>query len=124
MSDSEEGVISINTVYRITWTDPPSLRDFQSNAEKGIELNSTSTEAARLHDGISVFRTLSQARKTARRRAPWRGRGFIAQIDIPSNSAVRIERTLKSAGHYTLWADAESMLSWVASVEPVILPEK
>jgi hypothetical protein len=98
------------------------LRDFQSNAEKGIELNSTSAEAARLHDGISVFRTLSQARKTARRRAPWRGRGYIAQVDIPASADVRVERTLKSAGHYTLWADAESLLSWVAGVEPVIVP--
>ena len=124
MSDADEAVISINTVYRITWTDPPALRDFQSNAEKGVELNSTSEEAQRLHDGISVFRTLSQARKIARRRAPWRGRGFIAQIDIPADAAVRIERTTKSAGHYTLWADAESTLSWVTGVEPVTLPEK
>lgn len=114
----------ITTVYRIVWTDPPSLRDFQSNAEEGVELSTTSTEGERLHDGVSVFRTLSQARKMARRRAPWFGRGFIAQVVIPTRADARVERTLKSAGHYTIWADAASMLTWVASVEQVTKQEE
>jgi hypothetical protein len=73
----------------------------------------------RLASGISVFRTMGQARKTARKRPPWLGRGFIARIAIPANAAIRIERTTKTAGHYTLWAEPDDILRWIDHIESV-----
>lgn len=86
--------------------------------------DSQSEEAQQLLDGISVFRTAAQARRTARKRPPWMGRGHIARIVIPGDTKVRIERTTKSAGHYTLWADPASIMSWVVGVESVSEPEE
>lgn len=123
MSGGEDAVIPLNTVYRIVWTDPPTIEDFRSNTEMGVPLRRTSPHAARLWDGISVYRTHSQARKTARKYPPWLGRGFIARVVIPANAEVRLERTLNSAGHYTMWADATAVLSWVDTLVPVTPPE-
>jgi hypothetical protein len=109
----------IMTFFRIVWTDPPQLYDFESNAARGDVARFTSEEARRLMDGISVFRTMSQARRTALKRPPWLGRGYIAHLVIPFDAEMRVERTTKSAGHYTLWADPASIMSWVVSVSPV-----
>lgn len=118
--DTEERVIPLNTVFRIVWTDPPLLLDFQSNTALGVEpRHPLPKEYERLHDGISVYRTIGQARRTARNRPPWLGRGYIARVVIPIGAEIRIERTTKTAGHYTMWVDAEDMLSWVDSIEAV-----
>ena len=111
--------VSIRTFYRIVWTDPPTLDDFESHAARGDMARFPSAEAQRLASGISVFRSLGQAQRTARKRPPWLGRGYVARLVIPYESGARIERTTKSAGHYTLWADPASIISWVVDVVPV-----
>lgn len=105
--------------YRIVWTELPSLEDFEPNFDRGVRSYLVSDETIRLQSGISVFRTLSQARRTARSRRPWMGQGFVAMLEIPLGMDARIERTTKSAGHYTLWADAHDILRWVTQVYPV-----
>jgi hypothetical protein len=119
--DRQESVepLDLNTVYRIVWTGPPTIEDFQPNIEKSIEARRISSDAARLHTGISVYRTWAQARRTARKRPPWLDQGFIAEIRIPIGSDARVERTTRSAGHYTLWADAGRVMEWVLRVEAV-----
>jgi len=91
--------VSIRTFYRIVLTDPPTLVDFQSHFERGIALRNLDPAAARLHPGVSLYRTLSQARRIARKRPPWLGSGYIARISIPMDEAVPVERTTRAAGH-------------------------
>gem|GEM_PF-808314 len=120
MSARNDTIIPLNVVHRIVLTDPPTLDDFQPNAERGIEpRRPIPVEFVRLESGISVYRTMAQARRTARKYPPWFGGGYVARIVLPESANVRIERTTKSAGHYTLWADADTILSWVDDVEPV-----
>lgn len=119
MDQDDADPYPILTFYRIVWTDPPQLTDFESNAARGDVARFSSAEARRLVDGISVFRTIRQARRMAMKRPPWLGRGYIAQVVIPFDAGAKVERTTKSAGHYTLWADPASILSWVVKVMPV-----
>lgn len=113
------GSHSITAVYRIVWTDPPEIVDFESHAARGDVARFATEDARRLLTGISVFRTASQARRTARKRPPWLGRGYIARIEIPPEADFQLERTTKSAGHYTLWADPASIMTWVVGIDPV-----
>jgi hypothetical protein len=116
---SPQDPVSIRTFYRIVWSDPPTLDDVRSHVERNLAIHVNDSEIRRLATGISVFRTVSQARKTARKRPPWLGRGFIAQVTIPADADVRIERTTKTAGHYTLWAEPNDILRWIDHIEPV-----
>ena len=119
----DASMVHIRAYYRIVWTDPPTLDDFQSHEVRGLVVRVEDPEILRLASVISVFRTISQARKMARKQPPWLGRGFIARIVIPADARVHIERTTKSAGHYTLWADAAGIASWVEAIEPVTVGE-
>ncbi len=119
MDRDGEDPYPITTCFRIVWTDPPTINDFESHAARGDIARFPSEEAQRLATGISDFRTLSQAKRTARKRPPWLGRGYIVRLVIPYGADARIERTTKSAGHYTLWANATSIMAWVVEITPV-----
>jgi len=80
--------VSIRTFYRIVWTDPPTLDDARSHVARNLAIHVDDAEIQRLASGISVFRTPGQARKTAQKRPPWLGRGFIARITIPPGARV------------------------------------
>jgi hypothetical protein len=108
--------ISIRTFYRIVLTDPPTIDDV---TPKPAPSRIGRPDYERLKTGISVFRTVTQARRTAMDRPPWLGRGYIAAIELPHDAACTIERTTSSRGHYTLWADPHDILSWMIMVEPV-----
>jgi len=116
---SPQEPVSIRTFYRIVWTDPPTRDDFLSHLERGVELRTLRPETARLHSGVSMYRTLSLARKVAKKRPPWMGAGYIARVTIPTGDDIRVERTTRSEGHYTVWGDASRLLSWVDDVVPV-----
>lgn len=114
--------IPIRTFYRIVWMNPPEIDDFRSHVALGIAPRIDDREIRRLASGISVFRTAAQARKVAMKRPPWWGRGFVVRIDVPFDSEdgmVIIERTTKSAGHYTMWAEAALIATWVVDIMPV-----
>lgn len=119
--DRREGAepLDLNTVYRIAWTNPPTIEDFQPNIEMYVEARRFSSDAAHLHTGIFVYRTWAQARRTARKRPPWLGQRFIGEIRIPIGSDARVERTTRSTGHYTLWADAGRAMECVLRIETV-----
>ena len=50
--------------------------------------------------------------------SPWLGR-FVAELRVPTGAVLRVEQTGRDPSHYTLWADAVDLLSWVVSVTPV-----
>ena len=47
--------------------------------------------------------------------SPWLG-SFVAEIEIPSDGKVRVEQTGIDRNHFTIWADADDLLSWVVAV--------
>jgi hypothetical protein len=107
-------------LWRIARTDPPTRDDFVSRAARG-EPSPDDPEATRLWDGLSVYDTQAQARRTARR---YRGLGaFLAAVDVPLDGRCRIERTLHRAGHHTVWGDADLLHAAVARVVSVAADE-
>ena len=98
------------TLYRIVWTDPPTVTDMMSNEALGRPLRDDTPELRRLWRGISAFDTLGRARRHAKRN-PWKGNAFIATIQFGFG-------TLR-AGHYTLWGDPHAILDCVIHVEHV-----
>jgi hypothetical protein len=73
---------------------------------------------AKLHSGLSVFRTQGQARRKAQD-FPMLGR-FVADLHIPDDAQLEAQRTIpRSPGHHTLWATAHVLLDCVVTVEPV-----
>lgn len=107
---------SVIRLYRICWTDPPTETDMMSNQALGKRPRWPDSEALRLWAGISLFDTAERARSQAMRH-PWRGRAFIAALDIPAG-VFQMERT-RSRGHYTLWGEPRDILEYVRRVEPV-----
>jgi hypothetical protein len=100
--------------YRIVKTNPPDLFDMQSARVRGNP-EPPDPERRAVWDGLSVFSTLSQARRK-QRTSPGIG-SYIAVLRVPTDGSVRIERTLRDAGHHTIWAEAALLLKWVVSVE-------
>ncbi len=104
------------TFWRIVRTNPPTAADFLSNEAKGLRGRDDNAETLRLWSGISVFATLTQAWRMAHR-VPALG-DFVAELNIPDDPAVRVERTL-GRGHHTMWGDADRLLSFVVRVMAV-----
>ena len=104
------------TLYRIVWTNPPTVDDMKSNAALGRQPRADTPEVRRLWHGISLFDSFDRARRQALRN-PWRGNAYIAELRIPVD-AFRIEAT-RSQGHYTLWGLPHAILNYVTRVERV-----
>ena len=104
------------TLYRIVWTNPPTVDDIKSNAALWRQPCADTPEVLRLGREISLFDSIERARRQAWRN-PWRGDAYIAELRIPVG-AFRIEAT-RSQGHYTLWGLPHAILSYVTPVERV-----
>ena len=100
--------------YRIVRDNPVTLWDLTSGKGRGTP-EPQNPERRAVWDGISVFSTLSQARRK-RRVSPAIG-SYIAVLRVPTDGSVRIERTLRDDGHHTLWAAPSALLMMVLSVE-------
>ena len=100
--------------YRIARTNPTTLDDYTSNADKGRQPPDDPARRA-VWDGLSVYSTLAQARRK-RRVSPSIG-AFIAVLRIPLDGSVRIERTLGGDGHHTIWGRASDLAELEVSVE-------
>lgn len=108
--------LNVATFYRIVQTNPPTLGDFLSDKDQGRPVRSGTHR--HFWDGISVYATEQQARRKVQD-YPFLG-SFIAQLEIPDQASLRIERTLRrSRGHHTLWGDSAYLLRCVVSVIPV-----
>lgn len=106
------------TYYRIVKARVPTLDDLTSLAARGVPRPLGGGLRAELHDGISVYATLDQARSKARA-FPSLGR-FVARLEIPDDAPVTVRRTLPgSRGHHTIWGEPAVLLGYVTAVEPV-----
>ena len=102
-------------LYRIVRTNPPTLRDVTSKAALGLVDPAADAETKRLESGLSMYRTLAQARRKARA-FPFLGR-YIAVVDLTGVESVVVECTTSSSGHYTVWGEPEVILACVMAVE-------
>jgi len=109
--------LEVTRLHRIVRSDPPTIRDFTSKVELGSVDPHADPITQRLESELSMYRTLSQARRKARA-FPFLG-AHIAVIDVTRIGTVILERTTSSAGHYTLWGAPNDLLSSVVTVEPV-----
>lgn len=41
---------------------------------------------------------------------------FIARVEIPDDADVRIEQTSRERAHFTVWAPAALLRSWIADI--------
>ena len=102
--------------YRIALTNPTTIYDYQSAKERGVaEPQSPSRRA--VWDGLSVFSTLSQARRR-QRVSPILG-SYIAVLRVPADGSIRFMRTPGGDGHHTIWGQASVLRSLEVPVEPV-----
>jgi hypothetical protein len=108
--------VIIRILYRIVKTNPPTDADFVSFGAQGRPAPA-GPELARLWWGVSVYDSERGARKTAQRRAHL-GR-YVAQLEIPDDAPVRVERTGHGVGHHTVWAEPATLLAYVAEVSPI-----
>lgn len=107
----------VRTLHRIVRTNPPTERDFTSKVALGLVDPEADDETKRLESGLSMYRTLAQARMKARAFS-FLG-AYVAVVDVGATAFIAVERTTSSAGHYTVWAAAGELLSAVVTVEPV-----
>lgn len=104
-------------VHRIVQTNPPKLDDVVSPQGMGDPPPTSDPQVLRLWEGISVFRTIQQARNRALR-SPNLG-SYIAMLDLPDRGPIQFERTGATRGHYTAWGDPAALLASVVNVVPV-----
>ena len=105
-------------LYRVVYTTPPTIADFRSHEARGRPVPPGASEGSRrLWSGISVYDTEDRARQTALD-YPRLGT-FIAEIDIPDEGSIHVERTTNSLGHYTLWGEAATIMARVVAVRPI-----
>ena len=98
-------------------TNPPTLEDFRSHRERGIELKRPTPDALRLWEGVSVYRDREVAKALARK-LPHLGR-FVAALRVPLDGTITLELDNRRNGHCTLWAAPNVLTRLVISTEPV-----
>jgi hypothetical protein len=105
---------SIVVFYRIVKTNPPTVEDFRSGKALGKTLIDPDLDNRRLWEGISVYATEAQARRTARR-YPRIG-SYIVALRVSQAGPTRWDRTTGRAGHYTFWGEAGDIMTCVVSI--------
>ena len=108
---------SVIILYRIVEHNPPTQDDMRSYQELGIPLRVNTPETLRESRGISLYNTLRQARNQAARLQRPEHR-FIAELQIPDDAPVTIERTGRR-GHHTLWGSPDGILGYITRVAPI-----
>ena len=98
------------TLFRIVSAAKPTVDDFRPS---GRVAPNQKEDTQRLRDGVSMLKTLAQARRRARALAMG---DYIAEVELPMT--IRAERTL-SRGHHTVWAAPDVLLGLVTRVYPV-----
>lgn len=100
--------------YRLVQSAQPTVWDFMSLEARGVVCGPD--DDPDIWRGISVQATEKQIRKKA---MVVRRCAFYAVIELPMDCDVRVERTLQSRGHHTLWADPEILIGYVSDVQRV-----
>lgn len=104
-------------VYRLVRGPRPTRLDFESRAARGLSHTGGGAYYAELNRGVSVVASVAHARvlRDLFPRARWQ---YVAELAIPAG--VRLRQT-GWAGHYTVWAGPDDLLSWVVRVESLAL---
>src|SRR3954452_16955028 len=104
-------------LFRIIVAESATREDFLSFAVLGRLLPEGATpDVANRWHGISMYDTEERARAVAGRV----GLGAdIAAIDVTDAQPVRIERTGRRPGHYTVWGDPDALLARVTAIVSV-----
>jgi hypothetical protein len=102
-------------LWRIAEDNPPTLQDFTSHRQKGIQLRRVTPDALRLWTGVSVYRSREQAIALARA-LPHLG-SYIVGIRIPLDGSIVYELDNRKHGHCTVWASPEILRDLVVSIE-------
>jgi hypothetical protein len=113
-----EGTAKSRLFYRIVLTDPPGEEDFKSYEELGKRPAVNKPEYERLLTGISVYSSLSSARKKAKG-FPWKSRCYIAELALPESDELRLEQTEPGSKHYTLWGDEALVRASIVRIIPM-----
>jgi len=104
--------------FRLLQTDALTRQGFMSHEALGTPpRRPLSRREQDLWRGVSVHDSFEAAcaKGTV---SPWLGQ-YVAEIRIPDDVVVRIEQTGRDHSHYTIWAEADDLLSWVVSVTPI-----
>ena len=107
---------TLRTFYRVVKTAPPKLEDFLSNTAKGWPPRGVEIARPELWEGLSVYDSEANARRKARQ-VPVIG-SHIAKVELPAETSFKYEKT-GGRGHYTLWAEAQTLLDNVVEIVPV-----
>ncbi len=109
---------NIVRLYRIIRRELPTYMDFLSGKALARHPPPTDPVFLRVWVGVSTYAALAQARGTAAR-YPRLGI-FIAALDVPTTlEAFRIERSLGTVGHCTVWGDPYMLSSRIHALFPV-----
>jgi hypothetical protein len=88
-------------VYRVVGTNPPTVNDFKSHMALGRVRPSTNPMKQHLFEGVSVLDSLKAARDYRRQnRLPGQ---FIAELTIPDDAPLRLEKTGLWPHHYDIY---------------------
>jgi hypothetical protein len=73
--------------------------DFRSAEQMSKRYTGVTEEMAQIARGLSVWATLEQAERVARRRP-----ALVAELEIPDgDDSIEVRRTSEKDGHHTLW---------------------
>lgn len=106
-------------LWYFLYSNPPTPDQFRSLAAQGATYDNP--VAAYRSQGISTWATVDIARAKGTRPRVNQGRWqFLAALDLTTDGiAIRIERTGKQAGHFTIFADPRTMYESVVQVLPL-----
>ena len=113
------GDITGGTFYRAARYNPPDRRDYLSDDEAGSPR--ADWEEDRHRHGFSVWKSKADARGIVRlqvRRRRW-PKGFVAEIFLPGDGSITVERSGPSKGHHTLYGDADDVVRHTRIAEAV-----
>jgi hypothetical protein len=102
------------TVFRLLEGPEATVDDFLTDEQTEKVDTLAATGSMAIYRGISVRRTLPQARRLARLLR----RDYIAEVTLTWREGDALARTFRTSGHHTLWAHPEQVWRRVVQVHP------
>lgn len=106
-------------LFRIVNTNSPGENDFKSYSGLGQRPFRDDPNLTRLATGLSMFGSLEAARAKGMGR-PWGSRGYIAELHLPDDDRVIIQKTTRDPDHFTVWGDEALIRASVTRVVPIL----
>jgi len=103
------------TVFRLLDAADPIADDFTTDEQNQKVETLAATGSMAIYRGISVRRTLPQARRLAKALR----RDYIAELSLTWKEGDALARTFSTPGHHTLWGHPDQLLGRVVAVHAV-----